>query len=63
MPGVRSIVKLQNAVAVVADSWWRAKAALDLILFSGHKAHVTSAMHLASVRESVIDRGFARPHL
>jgi signal transduction histidine kinase len=28
------------------------KAALDLILFSGHKAHVTSHMHLASVRES-----------
>ena len=28
------------------------KAALDLILFSGHKALVTSTMHLASVRES-----------
>jgi two-component system, NarL family, sensor histidine kinase BarA len=28
------------------------KSALDLILFSGHKAHVTSTMHLASVRES-----------
>jgi signal transduction histidine kinase len=28
------------------------KASLDLILFSGHKAHVTSTMHLASVRES-----------
>jgi two-component system sensor histidine kinase BarA len=28
------------------------KSALDLILFSGHKAHVTSQMHLASVRES-----------
>jgi two-component system sensor histidine kinase BarA len=28
------------------------KAALDLILFSGHKAHLTSQMHLASVRES-----------
>ncbi len=28
------------------------KAALDLILFAGHKAHVTSTMHLASVRES-----------
>jgi len=28
------------------------KSALDLILFSGHKAHVTSKMHLASVRES-----------
>jgi signal transduction histidine kinase len=28
------------------------KASLDLILFSGHKAHVTSKMHIASVRES-----------
>jgi signal transduction histidine kinase len=28
------------------------KAALDLILFSGHKSLVTSKMHLASVRES-----------
>jgi two-component system sensor histidine kinase BarA len=28
------------------------KSALDLILFSGHKAFVTSKMHLASVRES-----------
>jgi signal transduction histidine kinase len=28
------------------------KSALDLILFAGHKAHVTSKMHLASVRES-----------
>jgi two-component system, NarL family, sensor histidine kinase BarA len=28
------------------------KAALDLILFSGHKAFVTNKMHLASVRES-----------
>jgi two-component system sensor histidine kinase BarA len=28
------------------------KSGLDLILFAGHKAHVTSKMHLASVRES-----------
>jgi two-component system sensor histidine kinase BarA len=28
------------------------KSALDLILFAGHKAHVTSKMHLASVREN-----------
>lgn len=28
------------------------KSALDLLLFSGHKAFVTSRMHLASVRES-----------
>jgi two-component system sensor histidine kinase BarA len=27
------------------------KASLDLILFSGHRAHVTTAVHLASVRE------------
>jgi signal transduction histidine kinase len=28
------------------------RGALDLILFSGHKAHVTTQLHLASVRES-----------
>jgi signal transduction histidine kinase len=28
------------------------KSVLDLVFFSGHKAHVTTAMHLASVRES-----------
>jgi signal transduction histidine kinase len=28
------------------------RSALDLILFAGHKAHVTSKMHLLSVRES-----------
>jgi two-component system, NarL family, sensor histidine kinase BarA len=28
------------------------KSSLDLLLFAGHKAHVTSKMHLASVRES-----------
>ena len=28
------------------------KGVLDLILFSGHRAHLTSAMHLATVREN-----------
>jgi len=28
------------------------RGVLDLILFSGHRAHLTSAMHLASVREN-----------
>jgi two-component system sensor histidine kinase BarA len=28
------------------------RGVLDLILFSGHKAHLTSAMHLATVREN-----------
>src|SRR5262249_17955758 len=29
MQGVRQLVRLDDAVAVVADSWWRAKTALD----------------------------------
>ena len=31
MPGKRGQPDLQNAVAVVADSWYRAKTALDLM--------------------------------
>jgi isoquinoline 1-oxidoreductase beta subunit len=32
MPGVKKVVKVQdNAVAVVADTWWRAKKALDAL--------------------------------
>src|SRR6516225_8420753 len=31
MPGVRKVVKLPNAVAVVADSWWRAKTAAQAL--------------------------------
>lgn len=32
MPGVKNVVKVQdNAVAVVADTWWRAKKALDAL--------------------------------
>src|SRR5580700_9746332 len=31
MPGVRRIVRMPDAVAVVADSWWRAKRALDAL--------------------------------
>jgi isoquinoline 1-oxidoreductase beta subunit len=32
MPGVKKVVKVgDNAVAVVADSWWRAKKALDAL--------------------------------
>src|SRR5262249_15397597 len=29
MKGVRGVVKMPDAVAVVADSWWRAKCAAD----------------------------------
>ena len=31
MKGVRRVVRLHDAVAVVADSWWRAKCALDAL--------------------------------
>lgn len=31
MPGVRRLVALPNAVAVVADSWWRAKRAVEAL--------------------------------
>jgi len=31
MPGVRGVVPMPDAVAVVADSWWRAKRAVDAL--------------------------------
>jgi isoquinoline 1-oxidoreductase subunit beta len=31
MPGVRGIVRMSDAVAVVADSWWQAKRATDVL--------------------------------
>jgi isoquinoline 1-oxidoreductase subunit beta len=31
MPGVRKIVPLKNAVAIVADTWWHAKQAADAL--------------------------------
>jgi isoquinoline 1-oxidoreductase beta subunit len=31
MPGVRRVARLPSAVAVVADSWWRAKRAVDAL--------------------------------
>jgi isoquinoline 1-oxidoreductase subunit beta len=47
MPGVKKIVKVDdNAVAVVADSWWRAKRALESLQITwdkGENAKVTSA--------------------
>jgi isoquinoline 1-oxidoreductase beta subunit len=46
-PGVRKVVKVKNtAVAVVADTWWRAKSALDalpIVWDEGEGASVSSA--------------------
>jgi len=47
MPGVKHVVKVgDNAVAVVADSWWRAKKALDALPITwdeGENVKVSSA--------------------
>ena len=43
MPGVQKVVSLENAVAVVADSFWQAKTALDKVQIN----------YLASGNESV----------
>jgi len=47
MPGVRKVVKVNDStVAVVADSWWRAKKALDalpIVWDEGPNAKVSSA--------------------
>jgi isoquinoline 1-oxidoreductase beta subunit len=47
MPGVRHVLKVgESAVAVVADTWWQAKTALDalpIVWDEGENAKVTSA--------------------
>src|SRR5437763_8299220 len=46
MPGVRKVVKLKDAVAVVADSWWQAKEASEALAITwdeGGSGRVSSA--------------------
>jgi isoquinoline 1-oxidoreductase beta subunit len=56
MPGVRRLVRMPDAVAVVADSWWRAKRAVEALPVAwddcGH-ATVSSASIAAFVREGL----------
>ena len=52
MKGIRRVIKHADAVAVVADSWWRAKKAADALLITwdfGDGAGVSSA----TIRESL----------
>ena len=48
MKGVRGVVRMPDAVAVVADSWWRAKRAADALRLTwddrGHGALSTAAI-------------------
>jgi len=53
MPGVRRIVTLKDAVAVVADTWWHAKQAADALTLAwddGGNAEVSSATIAAFLR-------------
>jgi isoquinoline 1-oxidoreductase beta subunit len=56
MPGVKRVVKLENAVAVVADSYWRARKALASLKpaydDAGH-GHVSSASIFAAFDKSL----------
>ncbi len=63
MPGVKKVVKVgDNAVAVVADSWWRAKKALEslpIVWDNGENAKVSSASIAAFLKEGLdADQGF-----
>jgi isoquinoline 1-oxidoreductase subunit beta len=56
MNGIRRVVKLPDAVAVVADSWWRAKKAVDALPVTwdlGEGAAVSSATISANLRAAL----------
>src|SRR5262249_58016883 len=56
-PGVKKVVKVKdNAVAVVADTWWRAKSALDVLPIEwdeGPNASASSATIAAHLKEGL----------
>jgi isoquinoline 1-oxidoreductase beta subunit len=59
MKGIRRVVRLANAVAVVADSWWRAQQAVQALAATwdpGGNGHASSDTIDAALRE-----GLARP--
>ena len=57
MPGVRKVVKVKDtAVAVVADTWWRAKSALDalpIVWDEGAGASASDATIAAHLKEGL----------
>ncbi len=56
MPGVRRLVRMPDAVAVVADSWWRAKRAVEALKIAWDdcgNASLSSAGIAAYVREGL----------
>src|SRR5258708_2564758 len=56
MKGIRQVVKLRDAVAVVADSWWRAKKAAELLALTwdvGDNSSVSSSTISANLHEAL----------
>jgi isoquinoline 1-oxidoreductase subunit beta len=57
MPGVKAVLKVDdNAVAVIADTWWRAKTALDAVTINwdrGENVNVSQADINASLDEGL----------
>jgi len=56
MPGVQSVVQISDGVAVVADSWWRAKKALETVQVQwdeGSVAALSDESILAGTREAL----------
>ncbi len=54
--GIRQVVKLPDAVAVVADSWWRAKKAAELLALTwdvGDNSSVSSSTISANLHEAL----------
>ena len=60
VPGKRGQPDMQDAVAVVADSWYRAKTALELLPIEwefGESANTSSAAYVAEGRRLVDEKG------
>lgn len=57
LPGVKHVLKVgENAVAVVADTWWHAKSALDklpIVWDNGPNVNVTSASIAEQLKEGL----------
>jgi isoquinoline 1-oxidoreductase beta subunit len=64
MPGVRHVVQVSDGVAVVADSWWRAKVARDALAVQWDEgggrglntAGIVAALKAASARPGAVIR-------
>ena len=60
VPGVRAVVKLDRAVAVVAQDWWRAKKALELVGVQwdvGENGRITSADIKGVLNRGLVSEG------